>query len=151
MLPAPAWTSDFRDTKYGYTVSIPDFAAPPTGGSVPRLTVSAPPEAGFAANMGVMVQEIKASREQYIELTESQAAANGMTMRSSSKREVSGRPAVLFDYEGQMRGRSLRFLSLAVILPERVLLITYTAPASSFAGLEGEFRRSLESLRLTGK
>jgi hypothetical protein len=145
----PVRASDFKDTQFGYSVSPPEFSAPPAGGMFPRLNVLAPPEDGFSANMGVMIQEVRITRDQYIALNEEQFRAAGMTVRKSSKRDVSGQPAVLVDYEGPMRGRNLRFLSLAVILPERVLLLTYTAPASSFGGLEKEFRRSLETFKLT--
>lgn len=99
--------------------------------------------------MGVQIQEVRITREAFIDLTKQQFDAAGVTLRSSSKREVSGRPAVMFDYEGQLTGRSLRFLQMAVFLPERVLLLTYTAPMSSFPGLEAEFRRSLETFKLT--
>ena len=149
MAAMPAGGSDFKDTKFGYSVSPPEFAGPPPGSVATRVNVLAPPEAGFSANMGVMVQEARITREQFIARTEEQFDAAGMTLRSSSKREVSGQPAVLFDYHGQLNGRSLRFLQLAVVLPERVLLLTYTAPVSTFAGFEKEFRRSLETFKLT--
>jgi hypothetical protein len=99
--------------------------------------------------MGVMIQEVRITREQFIARSEEQFGDASMKLRSSSKRDVSGQPAVLFEYDGQVRGRSLRFLQLAIILPERVLLLTYTAPVSTFAGLEAEFRRSLETFKLT--
>jgi hypothetical protein len=149
MAAMPAWGSDFKDTKFGYSVSPPDFASPPPGAVFARVNVFAPPEAGFSANMGVMIQEVRITREQFIARSEEQFGAAGMTLRSSSKRDVSGQPAVLVDYDGQVNGRSLRFLQLAVILPERILLLTYTAPASTFAGFEKEFRRSLETFKLT--
>ena len=149
MAAMPVGGSDFKDTKFGYSVSAPEFSGPPPGSVAARLNVLAPPEDGFSANMGVMIQETRITREQFIARTEEQARAAGMTLRSSSKREVSGQPAILFDYDGQMNGRSLRFLQLAVILPERVLLLTYTAPLSTFAGFEAEFRRSLETFKLT--
>jgi hypothetical protein len=149
MAAMPAWGSDFKDTKFGYSVSPPEFSGPPPGSVATRLNVLAPPEAGFSANMGVMIQEARITRDQFIALTEQQLGAAGMKLRSSSKRDVSGQPAILFDYDGQVNGRSLRFLQLAVILPERVLLLTYTAPVSTFAGFEAEFRRSLETFKLT--
>ena len=151
MAAMPAWGSDFTDSKFGYSVSPPEFPGPPSGSAATRLTVLAPPEGGFSSNMGVMIQEIKTTREEFIALSEKQFDALGMKVRSSSKRDVSGQPAVLLDYEGQMGGVGLRFLQLAVILPERVLLLTYTAPKSSFKELEAEFRRSLETFKLTPK
>lgn len=148
MAAMPAWGSDFKDTQFGYSVAPPAFPGPPPGGVFTRVNVLAPPEAGFSANMGVMIQEVAITRDEFVARTKEQLGAASMTLRSSSKRDVSGKPAVLFDYDGQLRGRSLRFLQLAVILPERVLLLTYTAPVSTFAGLEAEFRRSLETFKL---
>ena len=149
LLTRPARGSDFQDTQYGYAVSPPEFSAAPMGGAVKRLIVMAPPGAdGFGPNMGVMIQEVQTTRDKYMSLSERQFEDAGMKVRSSSKREVSGTPAVLFEYEGPMNGRNLRFLSLAVVLRDRVLLLTYTATAESFGGLEKEFRRSLESFRL---
>ena len=151
LLAVPVLGADLRDTRYGYSVSPPEFA-PLTGGAMmQRLIVFGPPEGGFAANMSVMVQEVRMTRSQYIERSEGQFASAGMKLRKSSNREVSGAPAVLFEYEGPVTGRNLRFLSLAVILPERVLLLTYTATVESFAAHEKRFRRSLESFELTRK
>lgn len=150
VLANPAWSSDFRDSKYGYMVSAPAFSGA-EGASFTRLLVNGPFEAGFSPNMNVIVQEIKTTREQFMVLSEGQFAGVGMTLKSMAKREVSGRPAVVVEYEGPVQGRALRFLSLAVVLPERVLLVTYTAPAAAFSGLEADFRRSLESFKLTGK
>jgi hypothetical protein len=147
----PAAGSDFKDTTFGYSVSPPEFAGPPPGGAAVRVNVLAPPEGGFSANMGVMIQEVRITRDQFIARSKEQFEAVGMTLRSSSKRDVSGQPAVLFDYNGPLNGRTLRFLQLAVILPERVLLLTYTAPAATFGGMEKEFRRSLETFKLTRK
>lgn len=150
MAAMPAGGSEFRDTKFGYSVSAPEFAGPPPGSVATRVNVlAAPSEDGFAPNMGVMIQEVKITRDEFIARSKEQFEAASMTLRSTSKRDVSGQPAVLFEYEGQVRGRSLRFLQMAVILRERVLLLTYTAPVSTFGGLEAEFRRSLETFKLT--
>ena len=148
---APAGNSEFRDAKYGYVVSPPEFPGPSAGASVLRLAANGPAEAGFAPNMTVMVQEITTTRDQYVAGSKAQTEAIGLTMISTSTREVSGQPAAVLEYEGQMGTRQMHFLALAVILPERVLLVTYTAPASSFKGLEAEFRRSLESFKLPGQ
>ena len=149
LLAVPALGSDLRDTQYGYSVSPPESAPLAAGAMMQRLVVFGPPEGGFAANMSVMVQEVRMTRDQYVQQSEGQFASAGMKLRKSSKREVSGAPAVLFEYEGPVNGNSLRFLSLAVILPERVLLLTYTATVDSFAAHEKAFRRSLESFELT--
>jgi hypothetical protein len=144
----PAWSSDFQDTQFGYTVSSPDFPRPAVGSGLVRVFIAAPSEDGFSANMNVTVQEKVTTLEDYIVDSQKGFGALGMTLRSATRREVSKRPAVLFDYEGTQAGRPLHFLSLAVILPERVLLVTYTAPVSSFSTYEPEFRRSADSFKL---
>ena len=143
-----ASASELRDAKFGYSVTPPDFPAPHPGDVFTRLNVLAVPDAGFASNMGVVVQEVAITRDQFVAQTKTQFEQAGMKVRSVSNRTVSGQPAVVFDYEGVLRERPLRFLALAVILPERVLLVTYTAPAATFGKYEAEFKRSLETFRL---
>ena len=149
LLAVTAQGSDLQDTQYGYSVTPPEFAPITAGAMMQRMVVFAPGEGRFAPNMGIMVQEVRMTRDQYIAQSEGQFASAGMKLRKSSKREVSGAPAVLFEYEGQVSGNNLRFLALAVILPERVLLLTYTATTDSFAAHEKGFRRSLDTFKLT--
>src|SRR5688572_19752912 len=127
LMTVPAQGADVLDAQYGYSVTPPEFAPITAGAMMQRLVVFAPGENGFAANMGVMVQEVRMTRDQYLAQSEGQFAAAGMKVRKSSKREVSGAPALLLEYEGPVNGNDLKFLALAVILPERVLLLTYTA------------------------
>jgi hypothetical protein len=143
-----ASAAELRDAKFGYSVTPPEFPGPRAGDVFTRLNVLAVPDAGFASNMGVMVQEVAITRDQFVSQTKAQFVDAGMKLRSSSNRTVSGRPAVVFDYEGPVRERPLRFLQLAVFLPERVLLLTYTAPAATFGRYEAEFKRSLETFKL---
>ena|SRR5687767_12467219 len=151
MMAMPAWGAEFKDTKFGYSVTAPDFPGPPSGNVAMRLNVLASPVDGFAPNMNVMIQELGITREEFMARSVRQFVETGMTLRSAKNRDVSGRPAVLVDYEGQVRGHNLRFLQLAVFLPQRVLLLTYTATASTFAGHEAEFRRSLDTFKLTSR
>lgn len=151
LMAVPAHGSDLQDRQYGYSVTPPEFAPVAAGAAMQRMVVFAPGANRFAANMGVMVQEVAMTRDQYIAQSEGQFAAAGMKLKSTKKREVSGAPAVLVEYEGPVEGRNLKFLSLAVILPQRVLLLTYTATVESFAAHEKGFRRSLESFQLTGR
>jgi hypothetical protein len=145
----PAAASEMKDAQYGYSVSPPEFPASEAA-AFPRLTVFAPPDADtkFSANMGLMVQETATTRDQFIAQSRAQFEQAGAKVRSTSNRTVSGRPAVVIDYEGNLTGRPLRFLALAVILPERVLLLTYTAPAATYGQHEKEFKRSLETFKL---
>lgn len=89
------------------------------------------------------------TRDAFVDLSESQFKAANFTIHSRQNRLVSGRPAVLLEYEGSFGGPTLRFLALAVVLPERVLLVTCTSLASSYSTYESEFKRSMNSLRLS--
>ena len=144
----PLAASELRDPKFGYSVTPPEFADPRAGDVFMRLNVLSPPDAGFASNMGVMVQEVAISRDQWVAQTKAQFAEAGVKLHSSSNRTVSGQPAVVMDYEGVLTERRLRFLQLAVILPQRVLLLTYTAPPAAYGRYEKEFKRSLETFKL---
>ena len=144
-----ALATDFHDTQYGFSLTPPSFGTPQEGQSVVRLAVSGPPENGFSPNVNVTVQSIKTRREAFVELSESQFKAAKFTIHSKQSRLVSGRPAVLFDYEGSFGGPNLHFLALAVVLPERVLLVTCTSLASSYSTYERDFKRSIDSFTLS--
>jgi hypothetical protein len=144
----PALGSGVQDPDYGYSVSMPKFPAPAAGTAMMRFNVAAPPENGFAPNVNVMVQEVKFTREEFIALSQKQFVATGAKVLSSSHRDVGGRPAVLLEYQATVQEHDLHFLQLAVMLPERVLLVTCTAPAARFAQLAPEFRRVLDSFKL---
>jgi hypothetical protein len=143
-----AFGGEVKDTQYGYAMSLPSFGNLPAGGAAIRLSAMAPAEDGFAANVGVMVQERKTTRDEYIAVSRREFGSAGLTVRSMALRQVSGHPAVLFDYEGQMGGRALHFLGLAVVLPNRVLLVTGTSAASAFAKHKAEFERVIDSFAL---
>jgi hypothetical protein len=144
----PVLAAEIEDAQYGYGLSMPRFPSPAAGGSAMRLMMSAPPENGFSSNVGVMVQEAKLTADEYEALSKKQFEAAGITVIASSRRQVSGRPAITYEYQGPLGGRTLHWLSLAVILPERVVLVTCTADAAQFRGLESEFRRVLSSFIL---
>jgi hypothetical protein len=143
--------STYSDTQYGFTLQAPKFPkAPLKSGAIP-VTFQAPPDGAFAPNVNVMVQAVKTTRKEYQQLTAEQFKQVGVTVRSEKVRKVGGKEAIEWDYENEVQGNALRFLQLAVIDTDRVLLATCTAPADKFAKYEPEFRASLGSLKLTGR
>jgi hypothetical protein len=62
--------------------------------------------------MGVVVQEVAMTRDRYIAQSEGQFASAGMKLKKTSKREVSGAPGVLFEYEGPVNGRDVQALEV---------------------------------------
>lgn len=63
-------------------------------------------------------------------------------------RNVSGREALIFEYEGSPEGEALRFLALAVFDLDRVFLVTCAASSDMFPNYEKEFRACIESFRV---
>lgn len=139
----------YADDVYGFSIDAPRYpgAAPTTGGVV--FIAYGPDKGGFAPNLNVSVQPTATTLKDYDELSTGQFKRIGLKLNARRERKVSGWDAVEYDYEGELRpGQKLRFLSLAVVQPDRVVLATHTIPADAFPGMEAEFRASLASFRL---
>jgi hypothetical protein len=139
----------YTQLELGYAIKPPPFAprAKMQEGGV--MIMKAPASAGFSANINVMVQLSASSLEEYEKVSLGQFKDMGMTLTKKTPRKVSGRPAVLWEFEGGMMGRELRFLSLAVVDRDRVYLVTCTGPKDGFETYEKGFRESVDSFRLT--
>jgi hypothetical protein len=141
--------STFVDTTYGYTIDTPKFpgAKPTTPGTV--LIVTGPADDGFAPNVNVTIQATSTTAKAYRDLSVGQLEQLKLKIHSERQLKVSGLDAIELDYEGAIQGaRPLRFLSMAVIDKDRVILITCTSTPEGFAALESEFRASLKSFKL---
>ena len=102
----------------------------------------------YFANVGVVVQNVTVTAEQYRKLTLRQFKTAGIKLLSESKKKVSGRDALMFNYEGRMQGQLLRWLALAVIDKDKVFLITCTARKDGFGKLEKRFKDCLTSFKI---
>jgi hypothetical protein len=114
--------SIYKDTTHGFTIETPRF--PGSGRKVPGLVFSAsgPPVGKFAPNVNVMIQDTSITRKGFVDLTVEQLKQLGMKLNSQRMLKVAGRDAVEFDYQGAINGLDLRFLALAVIEKDRVIL-----------------------------
>ena len=145
---APAAPSTYKDGLYGFTIQAPGFPDAPAGsGAVPVMFLG-PGEDGFSSNVNVGVQKTATTADAYAALSRKQFEAAGFKVNSETKARVSGKDAVLWDYEGKAQGRELRWLAMAVVDRDRVFLITGTATRDGFGKIEKEFRACLESFRL---
>ena len=140
--------STYSDAVYGFTIQAPRFPKGPAGGNVVPVFWQAPPEGGLSANVNVMVQRVAMTRQAYREATLAGFNQMGWKGISDSDLTVSGRDAMLIEYEGSMGGQAFRWLALAVLDKEHVFLVTCTATKDTFAKYEKEFRTSLDSFRL---
>lgn len=148
---AAAPRSTYTDTMYGFTIQAPKFPKAAAGRNAAPVIFNAPAEDSFASNVNVMVQSVKTTRKEFQELTNEQFRQLGMTIHSEKVRKVSGKEAIEWDYEKEVQGTALRFLQLAVIDSDKVILATCTARADKFEKYAPEFRASLGSLKLTAK
>ena len=101
---------------------------------------------GFANNISIAVQEGLISRDLYLGQTLSQLVSMGFTPKGHRFVETSGREGILFEFSGNLLGRPLRYLSLALIDLERVIILTATIPENEFDKVKGEYETYLKSI-----
>ncbi len=147
----PESTTRYLDAANGYSIEPPAFPKAPSGVSCQTVMYFSPPEDGFAANVNVQIQGEAKSVEEFIAVSRTQFKNYGFTLLSEEKRTVSGREAVAFDFEGEMEGRPLRWMTLAVADAGRMIVATATAPKASFKRYEKALRACLASLELEGR
>ncbi len=139
----------FTDSRNGYSFQPPLFPMPPKDSQFTAVVLLAPAQDGFSSNVNVTIQTVSMTLEEYCKLSADQFKAAGFKVNSESRKKVAGKDAVLWDYEGRQQGRDLRWLALAVIRKESILLATCTALKGRFEKLEKEFKACLDSLTVT--
>lgn len=140
--------SRYQDARYGYSIEAPVFPEIPAGSTVVPVLFTGPSDEGFAPSVNVMIQKTAITLDEYVKLSKVQFDEAGLKVRSETRRKVSGREAVFWEYEGTLNDRELRWLSLAVVDTDRVYLITATLLSRQFASLEKQMNACLESLKL---
>lgn len=143
---APPAASAYQDNAYHFSLEEPDFGL--AGGSVVPVMFCGPAKNGFSPNVNVLIQLEKSSPQQYLQTTLKELAQLHGKINSQKKMQVSGREALLMDYQGTMSGRDLHFLALAVFTDTRVYLVTCTATANDFTNRAAEFHKCLDSFQL---
>lgn len=147
--PAPATApAVYTNDVFGFSIAPPAFPkAEKTGGGQAAMFFG-PPRNGFANNLNVIVQTGKMTVDEYVEASKEQFAQMEFKSLSESRLKVSGRPAALFEYEGKLQGRDLKWMAMAVVDGERIFLVTGTSAAADYAALSKEFKASLESFKI---
>jgi hypothetical protein len=144
-VPAP---SAYTNGVYGYSLVPPTFAKADPESSSQTAMFFAPARNGFACNLGVMVQTVKMTLDEYIKLSRGQFEQGGLKVSAETKLKVSGRDAVFWEYEGSAQGRKLKFMAQAVVDGDRIFLITGTAPRDDYEAASKEFKASVDSFRI---
>lgn len=137
----------YFDRNQGIGLEPPELGSPASGTHM-VAAFSGPPKRGFASNVNVQVQHVKANREAYREISLKQFKDMGLEVLVDEDRKVQGLDAVYWEYKGTMQGRDLHWVSLAVIRKGDVVLVTGTAPAGRWETDGPKLEASIESLKL---
>ncbi len=140
--------STFTDETYRFTIPAPAFPKAKSGDSVVPVVMFAPAESDHTPNVQVTVHQVALKLEEYRRAQLDQVKRAGWKVNAETKVKVSGREAILFDYEGPHQGRELRWLALALVDRDRAFLVTAAALKAGFAKVEKEFRTCLEGFKL---
>jgi hypothetical protein len=141
--------SKFVDETYGYSIELPKFPGANPNSNATAFIVTGPPANGFAPNVNVTIQGISTTLKAYRDLSVAQFDQLGLKVNSEKERKVSGREAIEFDYEGKLpqADKAFRFLALAVVEKERIVLVTCTATPQTFPAVEAEFHACIDSMK----
>jgi len=139
--------SAYANGVYGFSIQPPAVPRAAKDSVLQAAMFFAPARDGFAPNLNVMVQEVKMSLDEYCTLSRGQFKQAGLKVRSEARKKVSGRDAVLWEYEGELQGRAMKWTSLAVADTDRVYLVTGTSTMDD-ESLSKEFKASLETFKL---
>jgi len=137
---------DYTSEVYGFALTPPAFPKAQSGAAVAAIFFAAP-EASFSANVNVAVQMQSVGLDAYRQTTLAEMEKASLTVNSQSALRISGRDALRIDYEGNLQSRKMRWLALAVLEKDHVLLVTCTALKENFEHYEKDFHACLDSFR----
>ena len=142
--------SRYSDEVYKYVIDTPRFKMIDENKQQSVVGFMAPAETGLSANLNVLVERRKTTREAHRKLSIEQLKAFDVNIIADKDLKVSGRDAYSIEFEGILIGnRPLHYLNLIVVDIDRVYVITCTALPDNFAEYEKEFRACLDSFRPT--
>jgi len=146
--PAPAAAKVIYINKScGFSINPPDYSAPDTGNYIP-VAFTAPAKNNFCSNINVGIQMRTVTRQQYLDTTRAEVMQAHGKINSIQELMVSGCEAAIVDCEAKMNNQEFHFLTLIVIAPNRVYIVTCTAQVKEFAAQKADFEKCLESFKL---
>ena len=140
--------SVYSDGRYGCSLTPPAFARGEKDSSGMAASFSGFPKNGFAPNVNVMIQNVSMTLEEYRGISVGQFKQMDLTVLSETRKKVSGKDAIVWEYEGRLQGRALKWMALAVSDVDRIFLITATALKADYDPVAKEFTACLESFKL---
>lgn len=139
----------FVSRDLGCSFTLPILGKPAEGESVsPAFVFAGAKRDGIQPNINLTVEQRKIRRDDYADESKKNFEKMGWQLISMENAICSGRDCLRIEFNGRYMNMKLHWLALAVIEPERVLLMTCTAPEKSFEELRTEFRTCLDSFAL---
>lgn len=143
-----AGPSAYTNGVYGFSITPPTYPKVEKDSATQAAMFFAPAKNNFASNLGVMIQTSKMSLDEYIKTSQDQFKEANLKVTAENKVKVSGRDAVVWEYEGKAAEKELKFMALAVVDGDRVFLVTGTATSADYESLAKEFKASLDSFKI---
>lgn len=149
--------STYVDAIYGFSIEPPAYKKAPFGTSITPAMFTGPGIGANAANVNITITNASVTREEHIEKTLRNFEQLKYKLHSKEELEVGGRPAVLWDYSAALRTQDargqettvdLRFLVLAVIDRDRIVLLTCSAGKDAFQDLRKTYGDCIASFKL---
>ena len=136
----------FTDPIHGFTINAPDLG--PSKQVLTPVIFSGPVDSGFSANVSVRIQPGADKIKSYIAANLAQLADMKATVVSQKQLTVSGCDAVLIEFQATINGTAMHFLSLSVLQPDKIYIVTGTALDSNYAKYEEAFKKCIDSFAL---
>jgi len=138
----------YSNAAYKFSCTPPVFPRADANVSQTVASFLAPPRDGFSSNVGIIVQNVKMTLDEYIDLSKKQFKQLELNAVSENKLKVSGRDAVVWEYEGVQAKRKFKWMAMAVIDGDRVFLVTGTALAADYDQVSKDFKACLDSFKI---
>jgi len=141
-LPASDSTNHLHFPVSGF--SIAPLEVPPGETTSQPLMMFLPASGGFAGNVNVQVQPYGGTIEEYTTLTLKQFKDAGVKVIAQKK---VGKTGIIFEYSGEMKGKSLHWYARAEKGEGHVYLATATVMEEDWAKRGAQLKACVESLR----
>jgi hypothetical protein len=138
---------------FGFRKSQEDDELKTIGENESKMLVAyaAPPRDGFANNVNVLIQGVKTTGEAYAELTKKELEGPGWKLHSIKHAFLGKHEAIVSEFEGTPGEQKCRFLSVATIFEDKVVIVTCTARADEWEKNADAFGRCIDSVAFEEK
>jgi hypothetical protein len=126
----------------GFSIAPLEFSPGTT--ACQALMMFLPPSGGFAGNVNVQIQPYNGTISEYTTLSLKQFKDAGLKLIAQKKAGASG---VIFEYSGELRGKSLHWYARSEKMADHVYLVTATADEQDWPKQAAQLKSCVDSFR----